>query len=141
MKRGLILLLVTALVIVFVRNALIVHKPISLSSVESVEVYSKGSRAGQVLSDEEAAQIIRWFNSAYDVKNNPYHGAPGCGTHSSVVVHLKSGQEVSIVSYMRVTRGKPGADLEDLKADYYFKQPELEQYLRDWDAKADAMGC
>lgn len=112
-----------------------------MSDVVKVEVHPSGAQHVRELSQAEAEQVVQWFNSAASIVDNSHHGAPGCGTHSTLLFHLKSGDVVTVFSYMRVTVGKPGSGLDDLLADYYFKQPDLEQYLRDWDAKADSEGC
>jgi hypothetical protein len=110
------------------------------SDVVRVEVEPKGAQHVHPLGAEEARQVIGWFNQAGEIVDNSHHGAPGCGAHSALNFYLKSGDVVTVDSYMRVTRGEPRSGLEDLD-DFYFKQPDLERYLRDWDAKADAGGC
>lgn len=112
-----------------------------MSEVAKVGLRLKGAQDVHELSPAEANQVLEWFNRAGDVVDNSHHGAPGCGTHSALLFHLKSGYVVTVYSYMRVTRGKPGSGLDELSADYYFKQPDLEQYLRGWDDKTDAKGC
>jgi hypothetical protein len=117
------------------------HKSLAISDVVKVELRPKGAQSVSELSTADAKQVVEWFNQAGTIVDNSHHGAPGCGTYSALLLHLKSGDVVTIDSYMRVTRGKPGSGLDELSADYYFKQPNLEQYLREWDAKADGKGC
>lgn len=137
MRAGMVLAVLLA-VVLMIWNVLTPHKRIAMSDVVKVELEPKGSKDLLELNQAEAKQVIEWFNKAEDVVNNSHHGAPGCGMHSVLLFHLDSGDVITVFSYMRVTRGKPNSQLEELSADYYFKQPDLEQYLRSWDAKADA---
>lgn len=134
-------LLSTILVVGLVWKTLTLLEAIAISDVVKVEVRPKAAQHVHILSPTEATQVLEWFNQADGFVDNSHHGAPGCGMHSALLIHLRSGDVVTIYSYMRVTRGKPGSGLDELSADYYVKQPDLEQYLRGWDAKADSKGC
>jgi len=112
------------------------HKTIDPSDVVRVELHPRGA-GGHTLSSGDASKVTEWFNRTGGIRNNSHHGAPGCGIYSSLEFYLRSGDVVTVYSYMRVTRGKPNSGLDELAADYYFEQFDLEQYLRGWDGK----GC
>lgn len=137
MRAGMVLAVLLA-VVLMIWNVLTPHKRIAMSDVVKVELLPKGSNDVLELNAAEAKQVIEWFNKAGDVVNNSQHDAPGCGMYSLLRFHLDSGDVVTVFSYMRVTRGKPNSKSNKLSADYRFEQPDLEQYLRSWDAKADA---
>jgi len=116
-----------------------IHRAISVRSIERVEVRPKGEKAGHAVSNDEARQLIAWFNSATGVKDNWHHAGPGCGEYSYVIFHLRSGETVEVSSYMRATRYKDPKS--NNYTDYYFKQPELEQYLREINQRVATTGC
>ncbi len=118
------------------------HRPISESDVAKVELQGKGSTARVPAPESEARQIIRWFNAAGKIRDNSHHGAPGCGDFNYVYITLKSGEQIHISSYDRVTRYKDPKDPD--YTDYYFSQPDLHQYLSTLEQRLSspaATGC
>jgi hypothetical protein len=99
------------------------HIPINENDVKDITIYGHNTR---IVSNNEKKEIIKWFNSITDIRNNKEFAekTPEAG----IIIDLKSGSRVLIL--------QSGTDFEVQRTDisgkpisYWGKQPNIRNLL------------
>lgn len=133
-KEGLIIILLLTFIIFGAGRWLIysinlIHTHISISDVESVEIWESGIQGkGKIATAEETKYIVNWFNSIGDIRIN--EGFEGTTEESGITILLKSKNKISI--------GRSGWNFEVQRYNkngkwisYWGKHPEIERILEE----------
>lgn len=98
------------------------HQPIKVDDISNITLWGRTSREA---TQEDVINIVKWFNSAYDIRNANFVGTT---EESGINVVMKNGEKVSI--------GRSGKDFEVQRKDkrgvyrsYWARQPQLKQLL------------
>lgn len=101
-----------------------IHKPVSVDEVSRIRIWG-ASVITDMATKEETENIIKWFNSASDIRENK--GFAGTTPEAGIYIDLKSGRTISII--------RSGSDFEVQKGtvtgrtSYWAKQSELRKLL------------
>lgn len=97
MKKSAIII-VTLFLLIFVwrwHTAYSLHKPLNLQDVSQIKVW--GTQIGsRIVSTEEKEKIIRWFNSAGNIRENKEFA--GITPDSGIIIELKPRGSISIIN-------------------------------------------
>lgn len=91
------------------------HAHISINDVKSINVIAYTTR---IASAEETQNIVKWFNSIYNIQENPEF--EGTTSSSNIQIILKSNEKISI--------GYPGRANQDFEIQMYNKKGKYISY-------------
>lgn len=107
------------------------HKQISLDEVETIILWGikiPEGYNGRKATENEAKEIIEWFNSAFDISENKDFA--GITPNAGIRIDLKSGEKISIFNTgkdFEVQRN----DVKSKDISYWAKEQNIEQLLKD----------
>jgi hypothetical protein len=128
-KKSLVLVVIMFLVVLVAWkyvNTTNLHRPIKVENIARITLWGGYNGVDKEASEQEVTNIVNWFNSAYDIRENKEFA--GTTEESGIKIEEKDGTRFSI--------GRSGEDFEVQRKDqkgklrsYWVRQKDIKELL------------